>query len=111
MDGVAGVSAWSCWRSVVACWGACRDNMVAKASPRPPRWRCRCARATMVVGMLAVLRRAVRHERTTTAWWGLVATCGASSCNVGWHSRGARAKMLGGRPGKGCRPKEFGGWP
>ena len=27
MDGVAGVSASSCWRSVVACWGACRYNM------------------------------------------------------------------------------------
>ena len=27
MDGVAGISAWSCWRSVVACWGACRYNM------------------------------------------------------------------------------------
>ena len=54
MDGVAGVSASSCWRSVVACWGACRYNMgnvsaheaqyagaavmVAEVSPRPPRW-------------------------------------------------------------------------
>ena len=56
MDGVAGVSASSCWRSVVACWGACRYNMgnvwaheaqyagaavmVAEVSPMPPRWSC-----------------------------------------------------------------------
>ena len=84
MDGVAGVSASSCWRSVVACWGACRYNMgnvsayeaqyagaavmVAEVSPRPPRWSGRCARATAVAGILAASRRVVRHDRTARSW-------------------------------------------
>ena len=78
MDGVAGVSASSCWRSVVACWGACRYNMgnvsaheaqyagaavmVAEVSPRPPRWSGRCARATAVAGILAASRRVAARE-------------------------------------------------
>ena len=72
MDGVAGVSTSSCWRSVVACWGACRYNMgnvsaheaqyagaavmVAEVSPRPP------------TGILAASRRVVRHDRTARSW-------------------------------------------
>ena len=83
MDGVAGISAWSCWRSVVACWGACRYSMgsvsaheaqyagaavmAAEVSPRPPR-RGRCARATVVAGRLAASRRLVRHL-SGGGWW------------------------------------------
>ena len=37
---------------------------VAEVSPRPPRWRGRCARATVVAGRLAASRRVVRHDRT-----------------------------------------------
>ena len=37
---------------------------VAEVRPRPPRWRGKCARATVVAGTFGVSRRVVRQVRT-----------------------------------------------
>ena len=73
----------------------------------PQRWRAYWLRQEGWWGTIGRRGRGLGR----TVWWWLVATCGASSCTVGWRSRGARAKMLGGRPGKGFHPKGLGGWP
>ena len=96
MDGVAGISAWSSWRSGVACWGACRYNMGSVSAHEaqyagaavPPRWRGSCARATVVAGRLAASRRVVRHDRTARSWsWAycLVVVGGNLQSKVGWR--------------------------